>query len=115
MFIDELADKLAETVDDKTLIVSSSDLSHYYSSNVADKLDSVVEKRILEFDYQGLQDDLKERNCEACGGGTIVSMMKAASILNKKKSSVLNRSDSGDTTGDHKEVVGYISAVIYEN
>jgi AmmeMemoRadiSam system protein B len=115
MFVYELAEKLAETVDNETLIVSSSDLSHYYSSEAADRLDSVVEKHILEFDYEGLQEDLKSRNCEACGGGTIVSMMKAASLLNKKKASVLNRSDSGDTTGDHREVVGYMSAVVYEN
>jgi hypothetical protein len=115
MFVYELADRLSEIIDDKTLIVSSSDLSHYYSSEAANKLDSVVEKRILEFDYEGLQDDLKKKNCEACGGGAIVSMMKAASQLNKKKASVLNRSDSGDTTGDHKEVVGYMSAVIYGN
>ena len=115
MFVYELADKLAETIDDETLIVSSSDLSHYYSSLAADRLDSVVEKHILEFDFEALQNDLKARTCEACGGGGIVSMMKAASLLNKKKASVLNRSDSGDTTGDHKEVVGYMSAVIYES
>ena len=115
MFVYELADKLAETIDDETLIVSSSDLSHYYSSEAADKLDSVIEKHILEFDFDGLQENLKNRNCEACGGGTIVSMMKTASLLNKKKASVLNRSDSGDTTGDHREVVGYLSAVVYEN
>jgi len=113
MFVYELADKLAETINDETLIVTSSDLSHYYSSEAADRLDSVVEKHILEFDYEGLQNDLKMRTCEACGGGGIVSMMKTASLLNKNRASVLNRSDSGDTTGDHREVVGYMSAVIY--
>jgi AmmeMemoRadiSam system protein B len=115
MFVNELANRLAESINDETLIVSSSDLSHYYSSETANKLDSVVEKHIIEFDYEGLQDDLKTRTCEACGGGAIVSMMKAASLLHKKKASVLNRSDSGDTTGDHREVVGYMSAVVYEN
>lgn len=43
----------------------------------------------------------------------ILAMMKAAALLNKNKSVVLNRSDSGDTSGDYAEVVGYISAAVY--
>jgi MEMO1 family protein len=113
LFVNELAVKLSECMDDKTIIVASSDLSHYYPGDVADKLDSVVEKRILNFDYDGLQNDFRTGNCEACGAGTIVSMMKAADLLNKRKSEVLYRCNSGDTTKDYSEVVGYISAVIY--
>ncbi len=115
IFMDDLAAKLSEVIDDKTILIASSDLSHYHSKSEADRLDSVVEKRINDFDYEGLQIDLEERNCEACGGGPIVAMMKAASMLNKKKSKVLHRSDSGDTTGDNLEVVGYLSAAVYGN
>jgi len=39
--------------------------------------------------------------------------MKAATKLNKTNSKVIHRSDSGDTSGDTSEVVGYLSAVIY--
>jgi len=113
IFVDELAEKLAESVDDKTLIVASSDMSHFHSKLEADKLDSVVEDRINSFDYNSLQSDLDTKKTEACGGGPIVAMMKAASILNKKHSVVIHRSDSGDVTGDNKEVVGYLSAVVY--
>jgi AmmeMemoRadiSam system protein B len=113
LFVDELSEKLSITVDDKTIVIASSDLSHYYSDDAADKLDSIVEKRILDFDFDGLRKDFQMKNCEACGGGAIVSMMKTASVLNRKKSEVLNRSNSGDITGERKEVVGYLSAVIY--
>ena len=113
LFVDALAQKLAEVIDDKTLIVASSDLSHFYTKGEADKLDSVIEKRIADFDYDGLQKDLETRKCEACGGGAIVAMMKTADLLNKKKSKILSRTDSGDVTGDDSEVVGYLSAVIY--
>ncbi len=113
LFINELAEKLSKIVDDKTIVVASSDLSHYYSGEVCGKLDSIIEKRITDFDFEGLQKDLQLKNCEACGGGPIVAMMKAGSLLNRKKSYVLHRSNSGDTTGDYKEVVGYLSAVIY--
>jgi AmmeMemoRadiSam system protein B len=72
-----------------------------------------MEKRINDFDFEGLQNDLDNRQCEACGGGGVVAMMKAANILNIKKTAVLSRTDSGDITGDSSEVVGYLSAVVY--
>jgi MEMO1 family protein len=113
MFVDGLAKKLAEVVDDKTLIVASSDLSHFHSKSEANKLDSIIEKRINDCDYEGLQKDLEKGKCEACGGGGIVAMLKAADLLNKRKTKVLSRTDSGDVTGDDSEVVGYLSAVVY--
>lgn len=114
MFIDELAEKLSKAVDDKTLIVASSDMSHFYSAEEADRLDSIVEKRINDFDFEQLYKDIENRKCEACGAGPIISMMKAASIRNIKHALVLNRSNSGDETGDMSEVVGYLSAVVYK-
>ena len=112
-FVDELAFKISEIIDDDTIIVASSDLSHYHSKFEANHLDSIVEKRILDFDFDRLQYDLESRNCEACGGGPIVTMMKAAFLSKRRKSIVLNRSDSGDISGDNNEVVGYLSAAVY--
>jgi hypothetical protein len=111
--IDVLARKLAEVTDDDTLIVASSDLSHFYTKSQAERLDSIVEKRIREFDFQSLQVDLETHTCEACGGGPIVALMKAAHLKNIRHSMVLSRTDSGDVTGDNSEVVGYLSAVFY--
>ena len=115
MFVDELAEKISKVVNDETLVVASSDMSHFYSSEEADRLDSVVEKRINDFDFEQLLRDLDDHKCEACGGGPIAVMMKAASLKNINKSFVINRSDSGDVTGDKSEVVGYLSAVIYSD
>lgn len=115
MFGDELAERISKVVNDETLVVASSDMSHFYSSNEADRLDSIVQKRINDFDFENLLEDLDDHKCEACGGGPIAAMMKAASLKNIKKSFVINRSDSGDVTGDRSEVVGYLSAVIYKD
>jgi hypothetical protein len=115
IFVDELAEKISKVVDDNTLVVASSDMSHFYSSEEADRLDSVVESRINDFDFDQLLLDLDDHECEACGGGTIAAMMKAASLNNINKSFVINRSDSGDITGDKSEVVGYLSAVVYQD
>jgi len=113
MFVDELAKKLSEVTDAETLIVSSSDMSHFHSKSEANKLDSIVEKRITSFDFDGLQKDLDNHKTEACGGGPIVAMMKAAALKNKHHALVVHRSDSGDVIGDNREVVGYLSAVVY--
>ncbi|MCZ7609104.1 MAG: AmmeMemoRadiSam system protein B [Ignavibacterium sp.] len=113
MFVDHLAEKIASAADENTLVVASSDMSHFYDSEEADVLDSVVEKRINEFDFEQLLKDLDDKECEACGGGPIAVMMKAASLKNINRSLVIDRSDSGDVTGDKSEVVGYLSAVVY--
>lgn len=113
IFVEGLAEKIAEIVNDRTLVIASSDLSHFYTKKEADKLDSVVEKNIAEFNYKQLLHDLDSKNCEACGGGPIAALMNAAGIKGIKKSKVLSRTDSGDVTGDDSEVVGYLSAVIY--
>jgi AmmeMemoRadiSam system protein B len=112
-FITELSSRLAEVIDDKTLIVASSDLSHYHPKPKAYELDSLVERRIIDFEYEKLRDDLEKGHCEACGGGPIVAMMQVADMFNKNKAAVVHRSDSGDTSGDNKQVVGYLSAAVY--
>jgi len=111
--VEALAKKLSEVSDDETLIVASSDLSHFYSKSQADRLDSIVEKRVRDFDFDSLQNDLEAHTCEACGGGPILALMKAANLKNIRHSMVLSRTDSGDVTGDNSEVVGYLSAVFY--
>ena len=86
-----------------------------YDSSEADRLDSVVEQRVNDFDFEQLLKDLDDHECEACGGGPIAVMMKAASLKNINKSLVIHRSDSGDVTGDKSEVVGYLSAVVFQD
>lgn len=113
-FIYRLAEILDSIIDDQTLIVVSTDLSHFHSKTEADQLDSVVEGRIRNFDFENLQKDFESKKCEACGGGGIVSLLKLASMRNISSIKILNRSDSGDITGDESEVVGYLSAVLYD-
>ncbi|MCS7052688.1 MAG: AmmeMemoRadiSam system protein B [Ignavibacterium sp.] len=113
LYVNELSEKLASVVDENSIVVASSDLSHFYSAAVANELDGLVEKRINEFDYENLQKDLNHKKCEACGGGTIVALLKTAAMKNYNRAKVLKRTDSGDVTGDKSEVVGYLSAVVY--
>ena len=46
----------------------------------------------------------------ACGGGPIVSVMRACRTLGARRAHVLCRADSGDVSGDRSSVVGYLAA-----
>jgi MEMO1 family protein len=113
IFVDELADVLTNILDDETLLVASSDLSHFYNRHKARIKDGLIVEHINKYEFNELQNDLEKKNCEACGGGTIVSAMKALKNKNFVHSKVLMQTDSGDVTGDTSEVVGYLSALIY--
>ena len=113
IYIDELAENISNNIDSNTLIIASSDLSHFYSRDIAHELDSIIEERINNYDYEGLYKDLQHKRCEACGGGPIIAMMKSLDLIDNNKSVVLDRSDSGDVTRNLDEVVGYLSAAVY--
>ena len=112
-FVFELAEVLADEIDNKTLLIASSDLSHFYTKEKALILDNRVVQYINEFKYEQLQSDLEVKRCEACGGGGIVALMKALKLRDYSHSKVIAHTDSGDVTGDDSEVVGYLSAVVY--
>lgn len=108
-----LAEALADTIRDKSvLIVASSDLSHFHSYDQAKSLDKVVEDKVRRFDPEDLSKKLAEGQCEACGGGPIITAMLTARLLGANQSRVLHYANSGDVTGDRSRVVGYMAAAI---
>jgi MEMO1 family protein len=112
---ESLAESLYESIKDpeNTLIVASSDLSHFHSSNKAEQLDKKVSERIEAFDISGLSLDLERSYCEACGGGPILTALLYGKKLSRSNAKVLNYTHSGNITGDNASVVGYLSAVVY--
>ncbi len=109
-----LAEAIADCIKDKpVLLVASSDLSHFHSSDEAKRLDQVVLDRVAAFDPEGLLRSLESGKCEACGGGPMVATMLAARRLGATKSRVLNSANSGDVTGDRSRVVGYMAAALW--
>ncbi len=109
----ELSSILSEFVDERTIIIASSDLSHFHSKEKAFALDSIVANRISNFEYPELYNDLANGNCEACGGGAIVTLLETADITGRNKAEVLSHTDSSDVTNDNSSVVGYLSAIVF--
>lgn len=99
--------------DENALLVASTDLSHFYSSDIAEKMDAVITKDVEEFNYEQLMQDLEARRTEACGGGPAVAVLSALKHLGVRHIEALHYSNSGDVTGDYSSVVGYLSAVAY--
>lgn len=110
-----LAQAIADTVRGRNvLLIASSDLSHFHPYEKAVQLDKIVLQHIDRFDAEGLNRDLKEGRCEACGGGPVITMMLAAKALGATRGKVLKYLNSGDVMGDRSRVVGYAAAVFYK-
>ncbi|MBW2093530.1 MAG: AmmeMemoRadiSam system protein B [Deltaproteobacteria bacterium] len=95
-----------------TLLLASSDLSHYHSSQQARMLDACFASHVLALDAKGLARDLAAGKTEACGGGPVMTVLLAAKRLGATKAIILGQANSGDVTGDQGRVVGYLSAVL---
>ena len=90
-----------------TLIVASSDLSHYHPYDDAVRMDHKTLQAIEEWAYLGMSINFDARTWEACGGGPIIAAMIAAERLGANQAQVLKYANSGDSTGDRGRVVGY--------
>lgn len=97
----------------RVLLVASSDLSHFHQAPVAAALDSAVLTHVDALDPEGLMSLLEQRPDHACGGGPIVSVLRAARQLGASTSRVLKYADSGDVSGDKSSVVGYMAAAAW--
>ena len=104
----ELGVALSKLIEDgNTLIVASSDLSHYHPYDDAVKIDHKTLDALQSWDYFSMSRNFETRTWEACGGAPIVTTMIAAERLGANKAVLLKYANSGDTTGDHARVVGY--------
>lgn len=104
--IQQAADILSEYVDDDTLIVISSDLSHYHTYDEAVSLDTTCINSIEALDFW------EATNCEACSLYAILILMDIAKQKNWQ-AKIIDYKNSGDTAGDKSRVVGYSAIVFY--
>jgi hypothetical protein len=101
---DASAEEVAEVLDrlwggDETLIVVSSDLSHYLPYEMARRIDRGTVDHLLSLDIE-LE---HERAC----GATPVNGLLLAARRRQLRAELLDLRNSGDTAGDRRRVVGY--------
>ncbi len=104
-------EQVAETLDvlwggEETLILISSDLSHYHDYQTALSMDQSTTRAIEELAPDRIEYE------DACGRTPIIGLLEAARRRNLKVTTVDMRS-SGDTAGPRDQVVGYGAYVFH--
>ncbi|MDQ6971236.1 MAG: AmmeMemoRadiSam system protein B [Mariprofundaceae bacterium] len=92
--------------DDDTLILISSDLSHYHPYGEARRLDAATADAIRH-----LRGPISHQ--QACGATAVNGMLQLASER-QMSCRLLDLRNSGDTAGDRERVVGYGALAFYE-
>lgn len=95
-----------------TVIIASSDFSHYQPGPVAADKDRSVIEAIINLDEEELYRRRESLDSTMCGFGPIASAIVAAKEMKAKGATLLKYATSGDTTGDFSRVVGYASIVL---
>lgn len=89
-------------------VVISTDLSHFYPQQTANRIDERCLNAVAQLDTA-----LLSEGCEACGIIGVEAMLLAAQKGNLE-SAVLDYRTSADASGDTSRVVGYMSALFQE-
>ena len=93
--------------DEENIVVISTDLSHFYTEEEANKLDNICLNAI-----NSLEPSMMHRGCEACGAIGVEGMLIAARN-DRLRVKLLDYRTSSWATKDRRNVVGYASAVFY--
>jgi hypothetical protein len=103
-----LAKTIADVIKKQDVrVIASSDFSHYLPVEIAKEKDEKAFEMIKRLEVKKFFETLEETNASVCGYGPIVVLMAVAKELGLKKVELINKSNSGDATGDYSSVVSY--------
>jgi hypothetical protein len=102
-----LAAILVPHIDNDTLVVASSDLSHYHAYERAVGLDRLFTAAVPALKFSDAS------QCEACGKQAVLTLMHIAKIKGWE-GALIDYKNSGDTAGSKNQVVGYASIAFVE-
>jgi len=91
----------------RAVLIASSDFTHYEQADQARRKDLALASSILSMNLESFYSTLERLQVTACGFGAIATVMAAAKELGFRKGELLKYANSGDTTGDNSQVVGY--------
>jgi len=112
---EELGAALAAAVADfggETLVVASSDMTHFESAEAAKKKDQLALDRMLALDPAGLYRTVTKNRITMCGFIPATVMLVYARARGATSAKLLDYRNSGDVTGDRREVVAYAAVTV---
>ena len=93
-------------------MVASSDLSHFYSERVANRLDENLAQAVQAFDLETFYRHKQRGELEACGLAPMATVLQTAHLLGADQVTIADYRTSAAVTSDTSSVVGYLSAII---
>lgn len=117
----EISDALARILNSQTLLVVSSDLSHFPNQDDAARVDSRTIEAILSADPARFRSVITRQMRQgipglatcACGAAAIETALRAAQALSLQKTSLIAYQNSGQVMGESARVVGYASITFH--
>ncbi|MEW6219644.1 MAG: AmmeMemoRadiSam system protein B [Thermodesulfobacteriota bacterium] len=94
------------------LMVASTDMSHYEPRSLASRMDHRALERVLSLDPEGLYRTVIGERISMCGIIPTTVVLVAARELGATRAVLVRYTDSGETTGDTTQVVGYASLIL---
>lgn len=96
-----------------SIIVISTDLSHYHSDQTAREIDRKTISLLESDKFSSLIEKMKNQEVELCGASAVYLGLKILSKISPVKTVLLDYSNSADATKDKTRVVGYAAMAIY--
>ncbi|MFH1355066.1 MAG: AmmeMemoRadiSam system protein B [Candidatus Omnitrophota bacterium] len=97
---------------DSTLIVASSDMTHYEPQEDAKRKDNEAIQAILALNEDKLLERIVNLNISMCGYAPVIAMLTAVKLLGAKEAKLISYQTSASVTKDNESVVGYAGIVI---
>ncbi|MFA6217065.1 MAG: AmmeMemoRadiSam system protein B [Candidatus Omnitrophota bacterium] len=98
---------------DSTLIIASSDMTHYESQEQASKKDHEALTAIKALDENALFEKINQYDISMCGKAPVITTIVAAKILGAEHAQVTGYQTSAKASKDTSSVVGYAGVIIY--
>jgi AmmeMemoRadiSam system protein B len=98
----------------RALLVASSDLSHFYTQDIANRLDKSMLDCVAAMDTRQVIEYNEHGKAFACGHGAIATVLNVLRAWNTEHAEIVGYGTSGDVTGDFSRVVGYGAAAFWQ-
>jgi len=106
---DHLIEVLSDIFDEKTLIIASTDLSHYHDYSTAKEMDGKVISEIERLSVTDTAKLLQSGQSELCGMYPVMVTIEIARRAGANYGMLFKYANSGDVTNEKEKVVGYAS------
>jgi hypothetical protein len=103
---DDVASALEENIPEGSLVIASTDFTHYETREVAERKDELAIEAIMDRNEDEFYERVRDNNISICGYGSIGVLLNY-SLKKDLRPTRLKYATSGEVAGYGREVVGY--------